>query len=359
MKLRIGLLALGLSMNVFAGAGGHGGSGTESEIAASTNQVEVVTMKLKRFFSKNVDVLKGVFPEVEIPLLLEKFETAQLKVVTAEVLIDKNGVSRSCLNYQETNLIECKNSEIARLVDRPLALFVLVFHEYLGLMGVEETSPTDAAAVDGYKISRRLSGYLTKVVEYDLQISGIQELEKQLQEMKKISPYKKQDGPITFNDYLTEYRKIEDEIQDITFKKYYSQSPEHVEAYKALNDLKKQLKEHQCEYKVSGKNNDIESHWMSFDIQRDYLLSLYTSNTLGRRESMNPVRDIRYVDMVTHELFVKTGDLPGTLTFTLTTSCTPRNQRCGADQTVKNVPIKNLNLKMRWELLNTVKVTCK
>ena len=151
---------------------GNGGSGDESSLAAQQAQLESVSLKIKNFFIKNRKTLKGVFPEVNISLLIEKIDSAEISAVDKDKLIDKDGINRTCLNFSQTNLIECKAKEIAKLAGNPVALFVLVFHEYLSLMGIEETTPKNPTFIEGYSISKRLAPYVTKVSDYDLQINS-------------------------------------------------------------------------------------------------------------------------------------------------------------------------------------------
>lgn len=165
--LFLGVLAV--SHVSFAGdRAGNGGSGGESEMAAQQAQVESISLKIKHFFQQNKKKLASEFPEVLIPKLVQIIEEADLRVVETKQLIDKHGKSRTCLNFPESSLIECKSAGIAALSAQPAAMFVLIFHEYLGLLGVEETSPTNPSMIDGYSISKRIAPYVTKVNDYDL-----------------------------------------------------------------------------------------------------------------------------------------------------------------------------------------------
>lgn len=163
------------TMTTVAKAGdraGNGGSGGESQIAAQQAQVESVAMKIKHFFQQNEDQLQNKFPEFETSELASTIEEARIEVVSKGELIDKHGVSRTCLNYPSSMFIECDNEKLDEVSNDPKALFVLVMHEYLGLMGVEETSPANAKMVDGYEVSKRIGAYVTKVNDYDLSIKS-------------------------------------------------------------------------------------------------------------------------------------------------------------------------------------------
>lgn len=171
MKTLLIMGTLLLSMNSFAGnEKGNGGSGFESKLVGQQAQLESVALKLRSFFLKNEAALKPVFPEFDIKVLAKKIKMSDIRVVDEDKLIDKNGKDRTCLNFFNSSLIECKSSEIEQLLDQPTTVFVLVLHEYLGLIGVEETSPKNPTMIDGYKISKRIAPYVAKVSNYDLEL---------------------------------------------------------------------------------------------------------------------------------------------------------------------------------------------
>ncbi len=149
---------------------GNGGSGKEALLVAQQAQIENVAQKIRSFFLKNESTLKPVFKEIAIQKLLKKIKESDIRVVDEDKLIDRHGISRTCLNFVGSSLIECKSSGIAKLFDQPAAFFVLVLHEYLGLIGVEETAPNNPTYIDGYKISKKIAPYVSKVSNYDLSI---------------------------------------------------------------------------------------------------------------------------------------------------------------------------------------------
>lgn len=165
--LIVGLLIVGLNANAGIDKG-NGGSGVESNLVGQQAHLESVALKIKTFFKKNEESLRPAFPEFDIQLLVKRIETSDIRVVDVEELIDKNGKSRSCLNFPNSSLIECKSKDIEKLLDQSTALFVLVFHEYLGLIGAEETSLNNPHFIDGYPISKRLAPYVTLLSDYDL-----------------------------------------------------------------------------------------------------------------------------------------------------------------------------------------------
>ena len=170
-----GFILLNLSTLTYASSNekGNGGSGSESQMVAQQAQLETVSLKIKNFFLKNEVVLQEEFPEFSVQALIKKIKSSDIRVVDTNELLDKDGVSRTCLNYPESSIIECKSPGIEALLEQPSALFVLVFHEYLGLIGVEETSSNNANINDGYSLSKRIAPYVSKVNDYDLVINYV------------------------------------------------------------------------------------------------------------------------------------------------------------------------------------------
>lgn len=169
------LLILGillLNVQAFASDKGNGGSGSESLLVGQQAQLESVALKLRSFFLKNETALKPIFPEFNIQDLAKKIKISDIRVVDETKLIDKYGKSRTCLNFPNSSLIECKSSGVEPLFNQPSTLFVLVLHEYLGLIGVEETSPANPTMIAGYSISKRIAPYVSKVNDYDLVIAN-------------------------------------------------------------------------------------------------------------------------------------------------------------------------------------------
>lgn len=161
--------ALGISKLSYAGdRAGNGGSDDESRIASQQAILQSTALKIKKFFITNGPTLQKEFPEFSVRDLIEKIEKSEIRIVDTEELVDKHGKSRTCLNFPDLNVIECKYSDIKNLESNPQTLFVLTMHEYLGLLGVEETMPSQINFIDGYSISKRLAGYVTKVNDYDL-----------------------------------------------------------------------------------------------------------------------------------------------------------------------------------------------
>lgn len=132
-------------------------------IGTQQAKIKKVASQIGQFFQKNQAELTSVFPEVSIPDLVEKINSAteNMKVVDTLKISDKFGTNRTCLNFPENSLIKCTLSGLTALENKPEALFVLIFHEYLGLLGIEETSPKNPEFIEGYSISRRLAAYVT------------------------------------------------------------------------------------------------------------------------------------------------------------------------------------------------------
>lgn len=179
MKHLLLMSALLLSINAFAKPSitdsdkGNGGSGSETLMVSSQVMIEDVAIKIKHFFIKNETKLSIIFPEFKVIDLVRKINETELEIVNNEFLIDKHDIKRTCLNFPNQAKINCSASLIEKISSNPQALFVLVLHEYLGLIGVEETSPKNAQMIDGYSISKRIAPYISKLSQYDLVFKSI------------------------------------------------------------------------------------------------------------------------------------------------------------------------------------------
>lgn len=168
------LLTLLLATNVFAQGGervGNGGSYSEAEIAAEQVELELTVNKIKKFFINNKQVA-DIFPEFSMKEFFAKTNHVSITVVDKE-LFDKHNVKRTCLNYDRK--IECDINELQQTHNDPKIYFVLMLHELLGIVGVEETSPENATAIEGYKISKRIARYVSRVSNYDLDVDAAPE----------------------------------------------------------------------------------------------------------------------------------------------------------------------------------------
>ena len=176
-----------LVSTAFAGGdrAGNGGSGIEADIAAQEAQIQNVALKIRLFFIKHNQTLSKVFPEFSIDDFLKKIEKTEFKIVTDEVLLDRHGEKRTCLNFASENKVECSLIKIKEIISSPTAIFVLTFHELLGIIGVEETAPTNPHFIEGYKISKRISPYVTEVSNYDLVLKKEDELASRIAHAKE------------------------------------------------------------------------------------------------------------------------------------------------------------------------------
>lgn len=171
MKLFFLIVLILVSATAYSGDKGNGGSGTETQIAVQERKLELLSLELRMFFIEHEFVLASDFPELDIGALASKIKKSEIRVVDAK-LIDKHGKSRTCLNFPKKSLIQCRSSELVPIMDDPAALYVLLFHEYLGLIGAEETSPSNPRMIDGYSISKRLAVYVTNDGTYDLRLDA-------------------------------------------------------------------------------------------------------------------------------------------------------------------------------------------
>lgn len=146
---------------------GNGGTISEAMLAGKEAELVQVAQKIKRFFLKYPKTMKKVFPMVKTKELVEKINVMSIDVVDQK-LVDRYGITRSCLNFRDSDLIQCNYTELEKFKKNPGAIFVLMLHEIFGLMGIEETSPLNATYIEGYKHSKAIYPYATKVEDWDL-----------------------------------------------------------------------------------------------------------------------------------------------------------------------------------------------
>jgi hypothetical protein len=160
------ILLLNLSTIVSANEKGNGGSGDEVETVVIQKNIEDIIFKINRFFENNSKV-KEQFPVVNFAELSTLASAVKIEITTDE-LYDKEGVNRTCLNFRSSHTIQCNRKKIAELSENVPTLFVLVFHELLSLMNVEESSSEHLELIENYKISQKLRQYVSKFESYDL-----------------------------------------------------------------------------------------------------------------------------------------------------------------------------------------------
>ena len=129
--------------------------------------IENRSSEMYNYFKENQVSLQLIFPEFKIKDLLIKMKNTHFEIVD-EVLIDKNNIARACLNFPKSSKIKCKVEELIEGERSPEVFFALLLHEYLGLMGIEETSLDKNRPNAGYTISSRIVSSLTNLKGYDL-----------------------------------------------------------------------------------------------------------------------------------------------------------------------------------------------
>ena len=127
------------------------------------------TSDLKTLFINDEENLKNIFPEFKIKDLVKKMKQIEIVIVN-EDLTDKDDVNRTCLNFPNLSKIKCSLKELQKISDYEQSIFILILHEYLGLLGVEETSILNPQYTLGYSISNRITPYITEPSAYDLMI---------------------------------------------------------------------------------------------------------------------------------------------------------------------------------------------
>jgi hypothetical protein len=141
------------SQSSFEHGGRNGGDGLEIEMELIARQI------LKYLESPNGS---QQFPEINISYLKRVVNVVDFRV-TREVIIDRFGIDRTCINDISKMLVECNISRWGMIKD-PRVYYVLIFHELLGLMSIELGSELD---VSRYPISSRLIPLIDEVRNQD------------------------------------------------------------------------------------------------------------------------------------------------------------------------------------------------
>ncbi len=168
-----GILLLNLNaFSSFASARGNekgnGGSGDEVDTVVVQKNIEDIIFKINRFFKINQQ-MRTQFEAVNFSELATLAGAVKVEIAEEEIF-DKDGVNRTCLNFPASSVIQCNKKKILSLKENTPTLYVLIFHELLGLMNIEESSSSNQELIENYKISQNLRRYVTKVDNYDLAV---------------------------------------------------------------------------------------------------------------------------------------------------------------------------------------------
>lgn len=153
---------------------GNGGDGDVAELFAEESIYKSIITKIALFYKRNPSILEANYPELNLKDVLNTARSYDL-FVTYEPLYDKDGIERTCLNKRVVRkikrpLIVCNLSKLKDISESPKAQFVLMEHELMRLLGIVEKSPKDASQMEGFKRSKHIAGYVTKVNDYDLRV---------------------------------------------------------------------------------------------------------------------------------------------------------------------------------------------
>jgi hypothetical protein len=148
----------------------NGGSGEEISLVTAEYTLKSTVDKIFYFFATK-PAAKLDFPEVNFEKLMSIKNHLKIEV-TEEDLIDREGRERDCLNgvLQNQNILKCRYSYIKRYFHDPYNMFVLSFHELLGITGDEISSIYNNSLMQSYPISSRLAKYVISVNDYDLSL---------------------------------------------------------------------------------------------------------------------------------------------------------------------------------------------
>lgn len=153
---KFGIFALGTK-------GGGGGDAHAAEIEYTKSLIQEALFEITELFNKK-EVQKA-FPKVDVSELKKRIHYLNLEV-KPEAVRDKYKIERTCVNYSEYNLIECNIFKFRAVLNRE-TLITLIFHEVLGLMGLEENNPNKKHL--SYISSNKLISYYKKYYKSDYQ----------------------------------------------------------------------------------------------------------------------------------------------------------------------------------------------
>lgn len=177
--LRVSFLALLLiNSAVYAGQEGNGGSSVEVQKVAAKEMIINNLLKIEKFFRTN-ETARNEFPEVSskdlTKIIFELISKKKIKFVSdneKRKIFDRYKIARTAVNYPSKKTIVYDLEEVLKLKEKPVVLFVLNFHELLGLLELEFNDPNEEDLSLNYKISGRLAPFVIKTTHYDLRITS-------------------------------------------------------------------------------------------------------------------------------------------------------------------------------------------
>lgn len=163
MKAVFFILLIAFNQSAWSQGAVAGGGGTYSDAdkaIAHAKYMEIIN-KIGRFFA-GYESLDYEFPELNFKKLEALIPQIKLDIVEDSNLTDKNNVSgRTCLNYPELKFIRCDIASLEKMKENTALQYVMTYHEILGLLGVEESSPKNPSIIDDYKYSKKIAQYAT------------------------------------------------------------------------------------------------------------------------------------------------------------------------------------------------------
>ena len=148
-----------------------GNGGSEDEISNSLSEITYLdfTEQIVTFYNQNPRA-KDTFPQID-PDTFEQVTSELTFELSHKELFDKNNMKRSCLNFPDEVKIICNPIDKEKHENDTRVTFILLFHEILGLMGIEESTPENERVIQNYEVSRRLIKYFSKTQTYKLNSS--------------------------------------------------------------------------------------------------------------------------------------------------------------------------------------------
>jgi len=194
------ILYCGHYQSTYASSGGGGNGGSELEARLNVERLEFLkkVANIQDFFKKYPEELKKEFSEIkDFENFTETLDEDRFELsIVDERLVDKYGIARTCVNYPEKRYIICDYQSLQKLHEDWSAYYVQVLHEFLGLQGIEKTTPTESLDIKGYKTSSKIAQYVSRSNEYVLQIKDEKQFDKKTNsnmQVNKDSYYYKRD----------------------------------------------------------------------------------------------------------------------------------------------------------------------
>ncbi len=185
--MRILIVLLLFTMNVYADKSREGGGGKDLEIRKANIENKIVEslINIKQLFQLDPKAAQ-VFPEVPKERLIKTINdlitTKSIKIIAdgdkenddekKTVIHDKYGIARTAVNYPSKGIIEYDLEKTEISTTNIVNFYILNMHEILGLLEIEKNDPKKSAR-ENYSISTKLGPFLKADPNYTLDGSQV------------------------------------------------------------------------------------------------------------------------------------------------------------------------------------------